>query len=188
MSGRCVSEETALANRRSYPWRESYAGSFASGTSSGAHGAAMGSGGRPVLLSIDHCATLRPTPGAARRLQWHGRSLPASGRVHPRRPRALALQTHPRAPRVTRLPLDRKSTRLNSSHLGISYAVFCLKKKKNTQTKRRGWKRPGDSLQRDDDRDASSDDVHAQEGRFHVEAAASGAWDREAVDVYRRGT
>src|SRR5262245_65322568 len=29
---------------------------------------------------------------------------------------------------------DRKSTRLNSSHLGISYAVFCLKKKK-TKTK-----------------------------------------------------
>src|SRR5438045_7012807 len=27
-------------------------------------------------------------------------------------------------------PLDRKSTRLNSSHLGSSYAVFCLKKKK----------------------------------------------------------
>src|SRR5256885_7228862 len=29
------------------------------------------------------------------------------------------------------LKLDRKSTRLNSSHLVISYAVFCLKKKKN---------------------------------------------------------
>src|SRR5205807_6417451 len=29
---------------------------------------------------------------------------------------------------------DRKSTRLNSSHLVISYAVFCLKKKKNIQT------------------------------------------------------
>src|SRR5256885_4130451 len=28
-------------------------------------------------------------------------------------------------------PQDRKSTRLNSSHLVISYAVFCLKKKKN---------------------------------------------------------
>src|ERR1035438_10682942 len=28
------------------------------------------------------------------------------------------------------LAVDRKSTRLNSSHLGISYAVFCLKKKK----------------------------------------------------------
>src|SRR5262245_62503452 len=30
-------------------------------------------------------------------------------------------------------PGDRKSTRLNSSHLGISYAVFCLKKKKRQQ-------------------------------------------------------
>src|SRR5262245_23200238 len=29
--------------------------------------------------------------------------------------------------------IDRKSTRLNSSHLGISYAVFCLKKKKRKQ-------------------------------------------------------
>src|SRR3712207_8294466 len=29
--------------------------------------------------------------------------------------------------------LDRKSTRLNSSHANISYAVFCLKKKKNKQ-------------------------------------------------------
>src|SRR5205814_2704161 len=29
---------------------------------------------------------------------------------------------------------DRKSTRLNSSHLGISYAVFCLKKKKKNNT------------------------------------------------------
>src|SRR5437899_4058025 len=29
-----------------------------------------------------------------------------------------------------RICRDRKSTRLNSSHLGISYAVFCLKKKK----------------------------------------------------------
>src|SRR3712207_7619957 len=28
---------------------------------------------------------------------------------------------------------DRKSTRLNSSHANISYAVFCLKKKKNTK-------------------------------------------------------
>src|SRR5438445_9491279 len=30
---------------------------------------------------------------------------------------------------------DRKSTRLNSSHANISYAVFCLKKKKNKHTK-----------------------------------------------------
>src|SRR5699024_12683948 len=32
------------------------------------------------------------------------------------------------------LQLDRKSTRLNSSHVSISYAVFCLKKKKINKT------------------------------------------------------
>src|SRR5438034_8818392 len=35
-----------------------------------------------------------------------------------------------------RLLRDRKSTRLNSSHTVISYAVFCLKKKKKQMTKR----------------------------------------------------
>src|SRR2546426_8257242 len=35
-----------------------------------------------------------------------------------------------------RAKIDRKSTRLNSSHLVISYAVFCLKKKKNTTSRR----------------------------------------------------
>src|SRR5262245_62462623 len=39
--------------------------------------------------------------------------------------------------RTTRDPQrDRKSTRLNSSHLGISYAVFCLKKKKQEDNKK----------------------------------------------------
>src|SRR4051812_49952320 len=37
--------------------------------------------------------------------------------------------------RPVRRPLDRKSTRLNSSHMSISYAVFCLKKKKNKNQK-----------------------------------------------------
>src|SRR5256885_9358936 len=48
----------------------------------------------------------------------------------PRRARATRvrrLSTRPIRPPAT----DRKSTRLNSSHLVISYAVFCLKKKKN---------------------------------------------------------
>src|SRR5437899_4147432 len=35
---------------------------------------------------------------------------------------------------------DRKSTRLNSSHLGISYAVFCLKKKKKRERNHRSRK------------------------------------------------
>src|SRR3712207_7314256 len=37
-----------------------------------------------------------------------------------------------RLERAERDLVDRKSTRLNSSHANISYAVFCLKKKKNT--------------------------------------------------------
>src|SRR6266851_6537499 len=36
---------------------------------------------------------------------------------------------------------DRKSTRLNSSHITISYAVFCLKKKKKNKTKQQKKKK-----------------------------------------------
>src|SRR3712207_7809356 len=36
-----------------------------------------------------------------------------------------------RAGLAREVPIDRKSTRLNSSHANISYAVFCLKKKKS---------------------------------------------------------
>src|SRR5256885_4915252 len=42
--------------------------------------------------------------------------------------------------------LDRKSTRLNSSHLVISYAVFCLKKKKHTHPRRLVYTRTGHTL------------------------------------------
>src|SRR5438045_5852707 len=41
---------------------------------------------------------------------------------------------------------DRKSTRLNSSHLGISYAVFCLKKKKHKHRQRRAQVVPLDHV------------------------------------------
>src|SRR5258705_6147817 len=54
-------------------------------------------------------------------------------RAHPRRvPADRELDHRPVVPRAAadEHP-DRKSTRLNSSHLGISYAVFCLKKKKS---------------------------------------------------------
>src|SRR3712207_8112852 len=46
-------------------------------------------------------------------------------------PPVRAVGVLPRAPRVDRAEgvEDRKSTRLNSSHANISYAVFCLKKK-----------------------------------------------------------
>src|SRR5207245_7974298 len=51
--------------------------------------------------------------------------------------RSRALRAHERTRHRTRnerARLDRKSTRLNSSHGSISYAVFCLKKKKITTT------------------------------------------------------
>src|SRR3712207_8269066 len=44
---------------------------------------------------------------------------------------ALLARLHRRERAVLPHALDRKSTRLNSSHANISYAVFCLKKKKN---------------------------------------------------------
>src|SRR3712207_8321683 len=47
---------------------------------------------------------------------------------HNRRP-PTCRQITPKASRPTDAPTDRKSTRLNSSHANISYAVFCLKKK-----------------------------------------------------------
>src|SRR5437870_9866610 len=49
-----------------------------------------------------------------------------SARVEPRDPAAELLDAELSAAEVRR---DRKSTRLNSSHVAISYAVFCLKKK-----------------------------------------------------------
>src|SRR5207253_8889380 len=42
----------------------------------------------------------------------------------------LRSQQHIEQSRLTPAKTDRKSTRLNSSHVAISYAVFCLKKKK----------------------------------------------------------
>src|SRR5690606_41008093 len=54
------------------------------------------------------------------------------GRAHrlgSRAARLVAVNCNDRG-RLHRLVADRKSTRLNSSHVKISYAVFCLKKKK----------------------------------------------------------
>src|SRR5258705_2530811 len=44
---------------------------------------------------------------------------------------------------ASRSARDRKSTRLNSSHLGISYAVFCLKKKQAKEWFYQQTRRPG---------------------------------------------
>src|SRR3712207_8583774 len=49
-------------------------------------------------------------------------------------PELLVQRREGRAPVKPRRQLDRKSTRLNSSHANISYAVFCLKKKNKSHT------------------------------------------------------
>src|SRR5262245_63088757 len=95
-----------------------------------AHGPAIcGEGGR---IASKHRVSSRA--GRGRSCPGTGRTLPPTGEgrgvgLWPRLwPDAGPLPSH----RVSRC-LDRKSTRLNSSHLGISYAVFCLKKKKKTK-------------------------------------------------------
>src|SRR5256885_11736720 len=59
-------------------------------------------------------------------------ALPICGQAHAQpSARRLGGGLHGGA-RIVQFVQDRKSTRLNSSHLVISYAVFCLKKKKDT--------------------------------------------------------
>src|SRR5438045_6014215 len=72
------------------------------------------------------------------------RGPPAAAALRPGlavQPRGGVLGRHARARRLSRRAQDRKSTRLNSSHLGISYAVFCLKKKKKVKIKATRHKR-----------------------------------------------
>src|SRR5207245_10096883 len=75
-----------------------------------------------------------PRQRQARRAQAAGHD---AGRRHgPRRPRAVPVagaQPREGGRRGGAGPQDRKSTRLNSSHGSISYAVFCLKKKNNNR-------------------------------------------------------
>src|SRR5205814_7538281 len=58
-----------------------------------------------------------------------GKADTASYGRHRKRRLSSFFCVHPRVDPFLEEPADRKSTRLNSSHLGISYAVFCLKKK-----------------------------------------------------------
>src|SRR2546429_7323315 len=61
----------------------------------------------------------------------------ARGRVHEdQRPGRLGGLPERQEPVVPEVTADRKSTRLNSSHGYISYAVFCLKKNKRTSLSR----------------------------------------------------
>src|SRR2546427_9454098 len=78
-----------------------------------------------TLFRSDLAAAVRDLLHAGDHLGHHGTAL--LGRLCGRGRQLVGL-----ARRVGRL--DRKSTRLNSSHSQISYAVFCLKKKNTTNT------------------------------------------------------
>src|SRR2546430_10205198 len=81
-----------------------------------------------LFRSLSHLGRQHPDPELGRRLS-HDRRLEVrleqsgGGRGAVREPR----------PPLLCLDRDRKSTRLNSSHSQISYAVFCLKKKKTNR-------------------------------------------------------
>src|SRR5437588_4595489 len=62
-------------------------------------------------------------------------ALPISRRRPAARSRSRPSPGHRRSAASPIRPRDRKSTRLNSSHTVISYAVFCLKKKKKTNAR-----------------------------------------------------
>src|SRR5690606_41419967 len=96
---------------------------------------------RPTLSPL-HDALPILNKGLADRLREEHRKTKSAAAQAKREQSALVAV--PRAPRVPPGPrptrsaapavaaADRKSTRLNSSHVKISYAVFCLKKKNNT--------------------------------------------------------
>src|SRR5438045_6573974 len=77
----------------------------------------------PPRSTLFPYTTLFRSPRVTGRAGGRGLIRPAQPEVPPRSTAADGAQ-------------DRKSTRLNSSHLGISYAVFCLKKKKKSNIKR----------------------------------------------------
>src|SRR5262245_64690581 len=91
---------------------------------------------RSLILSSSSISTPpppRPTPFPYTTLfrSLHPRKRPVAPSHMPVGVGALSDQVEDRHhhPIGDCVPVDRKSTRLNSSHLGISYAVFCLKKK-----------------------------------------------------------
>src|SRR5260221_7263963 len=86
---------------------------------------------RPPRSTLFPYTTLFRSP----RKHQQKRQLPRSGPHRKRRPPRRRRRPQTFGSHLLRLR-DRKSTRLNSSHTVISYAVFCLKKKKKTISQR----------------------------------------------------
>src|SRR5690606_20510060 len=88
----------------------------------------------PVPPASSHAVALRPAAPPCADRSNHNAPVArgTSIRSHIPEPRGSEMRRHQARGRAacTAHDLDRKSTRLNSSHVKISYAVFCLKKKK----------------------------------------------------------
>src|SRR5688572_28241899 len=97
-------------------------------------------GPRPVVVYATSPPLTMALPALAARLRWRAPLVFEVRDLWPEAPIQMGALRNPLAQRLARLlerfvygrsaRLDRKSTRLNSSHSQISYAVFCLKKKK----------------------------------------------------------
>src|SRR3989442_6106041 len=86
---------------------------------------------RPPRSTLFPYTTLFRSPHRASFVSFDADRPAARGAAHHPCVLPAAWDRLPRDVVVRRRPRDRKSTRLNSSHVRISYAVFCLKKKKN---------------------------------------------------------
>src|SRR3712207_7555062 len=85
---------------------------------------------RSVEQRRDECPADAVAPGVGMDRQLGARPFHRVGDVEVREPHEPAAVADEQVPHGL---VDRKSTRLNSSHANISYAVFCLKKKKKQQ-------------------------------------------------------
>src|SRR3712207_7448168 len=99
---------------------------------------------RPPRSTLFPYTTLFRSMPKQRAYARHVRQIPRqadAGFAHPGEVGDDERLSHGRLAGPATLPTfrDRKSTRLNSSHANISYAVFCLKKKTQTTTCRRPW-------------------------------------------------
>src|SRR5205814_8587950 len=88
---------------------------------------------RPPRSTLFPYTTLFRSRGAEQPARPAARRPRAAGDQPCREPAGDPRHGERRSRRARAWRQDRKSTRLNSSHLGISYAVFCLKKKKNKE-------------------------------------------------------
>src|SRR2546422_8233415 len=94
---------------------------------------------RPPRSTLFPYTTLFRSPGAE--------SEPTPREIHDATPLQPARDAESaREQERTQHEVDRKSTRLNSSHGYISYAVFCLKKKKHTKALEHTRSRPDQTL------------------------------------------